>query len=44
MVGRVDVDFLTGPAVTAPFTEASLQGAEEKNEFAASRRKFWFGA
>ena len=42
-VGRVDVDFLTGPSVTAPFTEASLQGAEEKKAFAASRRSFWFG-
>ena len=37
-VGRVDVDFLTGPSVTAPFTAQSLQGAEEKKEFAASRR------
>ena len=43
-VGRVDVDFLTGPSVVAPFTGASLQGAEEKKEFAASRRSFWFGA
>lgn len=42
-VGRVDVDFLTGPSVVAPFTEASLQGAEEKKEFAASRRRLWFG-
>jgi sulfide:quinone oxidoreductase len=42
-VGRVDVDFLSGPSVTAPFTEASLQGAEEKKEFAASRRALWFG-
>ena len=42
MVGRVDVDFLTGPSVVAPFTEASLQGAEEKKQFAQSRRKFWF--
>jgi sulfide:quinone oxidoreductase len=41
-VGRVDVDFLSGPSVTAPFTEASLQGAEEKQEFAASRRQAWF--
>ena len=41
-VGRVDVDFLTGPSVTAPYTEASLQGAEDKKEFAASRRKLWF--
>jgi sulfide:quinone oxidoreductase len=42
-VGRVDVDFLTGPSVVAPFTEASMQGAEEKKEFAASRRARWFG-
>jgi sulfide:quinone oxidoreductase len=42
-VGRVDVDFLTGPSVVAPFTEASLQGAEEKKAFASSRRRFWFG-
>jgi len=43
-VGRVDVDFLTGPSVVAPFTEASLQGAEEKREFASSRRARWFGS
>ena len=42
-VGRVDADFLTGPSVTAPFTPASLQGAEEKAEFARSRRQLWFG-
>jgi sulfide:quinone oxidoreductase len=41
-VGRVDVDFLTGPSVVAPFTAASLQGAEEKKEFASSRRARWF--
>jgi sulfide:quinone oxidoreductase len=41
-VGRVDVDFLTGPSVTAPFTAPSMQGAEEKKEFAASRKKAWF--
>jgi hypothetical protein len=29
--------------VTAPFSEATLQGAEEKRDFAASRRSFWFG-
>jgi sulfide:quinone oxidoreductase len=42
-VGRVDVDFLTGPSVTAPYTEASLAGADEKREFARSRRARWFG-
>lgn len=42
-VGRVDADFLTGPSVVAPFTEASLQGAEEKKEFASTRRLRWFG-
>ena len=43
-VGRVDADFLTGPSVVAPFTEASLEGAEEKKEFASSRRVRWFGS
>jgi sulfide:quinone oxidoreductase len=43
-VGRVDVDFLTGPAVKAPYTEATLQGMEEKKAFAAERRTFWFTA
>jgi hypothetical protein len=43
-VGRDDVDFLSGPSVTAPFTEASLEGAGEKQQFAESRRKFWFGS
>jgi sulfide:quinone oxidoreductase len=42
-VGRVDADFLTGPSVVAPFTEASLEGAREKKEFASSRRARWFG-
>jgi len=42
-VGRVDVDFLTGPSVVAPFTEASLEGAAEKKEFASTRRERWFG-
>lgn len=42
-VGRVDVDFLTGPSVVAPFTPPSLQGTAEKKEFASSRRKRWFG-
>jgi sulfide:quinone oxidoreductase len=43
-VGRVDVDFLTGQSVVAPFTEPSLQGAAEKGEFASSRRERWFGS
>ncbi len=43
-VGRVDADFLTGPSVVAPFTEASLEGAEEKKEFASTRRRRWFGS
>jgi sulfide:quinone oxidoreductase len=41
-VGRVDVDFLTGPSVVAPFSVPSAQGAAEKAEFASSRRRFWF--
>ena len=41
-VGRVDVDFLSGPSVTAPFREQSLQGAAEKDEFATSHKARWF--
>jgi sulfide:quinone oxidoreductase len=42
-VGRVDADFLTGPSVTAPFYGPSLEMAEEKREFASTRRRHWFG-
>ena len=42
-VGRVDADFLTGPSVTAPFYGPSLEKAEEKKEYAAVRRRRWFG-
>jgi sulfide:quinone oxidoreductase len=41
LVGRVDADF-SGPTPTAPFLGASLETAEEKREFAASRRRRWF--
>jgi len=43
-VGRVDVDFLTGPSPTGTFAEPSLMIAAEKDEFGASRRARWFGA
>jgi sulfide:quinone oxidoreductase len=42
-VGLVDVNFLSGPAPTAMFTPPSLEGAEEKRQFAATRRERWFG-
>ena len=41
-VGRVDVDFLTGPTVTAPFSPPSDQGTREKAAFASERRVRWF--
>jgi sulfide:quinone oxidoreductase len=43
-VGRVDVNFLSGPAPTGTFADASLALAEEKRDFGASRRARWFGA
>jgi sulfide:quinone oxidoreductase len=43
-VGRVDVDFLSGPAPTGTFADPSLALAEEKHNFGASRRARWFGA
>lgn len=43
-VGKADVNFLSGPAPTAAYTPPSLAVAEEKSEFAATRRARWFGA
>ena len=41
-VGRVDVDFLSGPKPTGTFQEPSVDLAAEKKEFGASRRARWF--
>ena len=42
-VGRVDVDFLSGPKPTGTFREPSLTLVAEKKHFGASRRARWFG-
>jgi sulfide:quinone oxidoreductase len=42
-VGRVDVDFLSGPSPTGSFFGASGELVHEKHEFGASRRRRWFG-
>jgi sulfide:quinone oxidoreductase len=42
-IGKVDANFLSGPAPTAAYTPPSLAAAEEKRNFAASRRTRWFG-
>jgi len=42
LVGRVDADF-SGPTPTGPFAAASLETAEEKKQFASTRRQRWFG-
>ena len=44
LVGRVDVDFLSGPGPTGTFTEPSPAVTAEKREFAATRLARWFGA
>jgi sulfide:quinone oxidoreductase len=43
-VGRVDADFLSGPAPRAPFVGPSAELREEKKQFAATRRRRWFGS
>jgi sulfide:quinone oxidoreductase len=43
LIGKVDVNFLSGPAPVARYTPPSLAGTEEKREFAAARRRKWFG-
>jgi sulfide:quinone oxidoreductase len=42
-IAKVDVNFLSGPAPTALFTPPSLEAADDKRQFAASRRHRWFG-
>jgi sulfide:quinone oxidoreductase len=42
-VGRVDVDFLSGPSPTGSFIEPSVALAGEKERFGSSRRARWFG-
>lgn len=42
-VGRVDVDFLTGPKPTGTFQEPSDALVAEKRHFGSSRRSRWFG-
>ena len=43
-VGKVEVDFLSGPKPQGTFHGASVAVAEEKVQFGASRRARWFGA
>jgi len=42
-VGRVDVDFFSGPKPTGTFAEPSAELVAEKQHFGASRRARWFG-
>ena len=42
-VARVDVNFLSGPQPTADYHAPSLDYAEEKRQFGATRRRRWFG-
>ena len=42
-VGRVDVDFFSGPKPTGTYHEPSLALREDKERFGASRKARWFG-
>jgi len=42
-VGRVDVDFFSGPQPTGTYQEPSSTLVAEKDEFGSSRRARWFG-
>ncbi len=42
-VGRVDVDFLSGPKPTGTYQAPSTELVAEKQRFGASRRARWFG-
>jgi sulfide:quinone oxidoreductase len=41
-VGKVDVDFLSGPKPTGAFREPSTELVAEKQQFGATRRARWF--
>jgi len=43
-VGRVDVDFLSGPKPTGTFQQPSASLVDEKVHFGASRLQRWFGS
>jgi sulfide:quinone oxidoreductase len=42
-VGRVDIDFLSGPKPTGTFREPSTALVTEKHDFGSSRSARWFG-
>jgi sulfide:quinone oxidoreductase len=42
-VGRVDVDFLSGPEKIGTFSEPTAEIVAEKQHFGSSRRARWFG-
>lgn len=42
-VGRVDIDFLSGPKPTGTFVEPSPALVAEKRQFGGTRRARWFG-
>jgi sulfide:quinone oxidoreductase len=44
IVGKVEANFLGGPAPTARLIEPSHELAEEKKAFGSTRRERWFGA
>ena len=43
MVGKIEMNFLGGPAPTARIIAPSRELAAEKEAFAATRRQSWFG-
>jgi len=43
LVGRVDVDFFSGPAPTGTYHQPSADLLAEKHEFGSSRAARWFG-
>jgi sulfide:quinone oxidoreductase len=42
-VGKVDVDFFSGPAPVGTYTEASVDLVADKEYFGSSRASRWFG-
>jgi sulfide:quinone oxidoreductase len=42
-VGKVEVDFFSGPKPTGTYYEPSVELRADKENFSSSRRQRWFG-
>jgi len=44
MVGKVNIDFFSGPSPSGRYTEVSVDLVDDKQYFGSSREAPWFGS